>query len=268
MIPQLHENRNGLLRVWDHPNDETDYVIGIDVAEGRKKDRSASERRGVVSYSDSRPDYSAMVVLEVETALHAATWHGYIPPDALATCAAALGYYYNTALLVPEINGPGIAVITKLAETIQYPNLYRSRVFNVMDRDPHSPSLGWRTDAHSRKILMVRIHEMLASDSIFTRDKVLISELRTMEFDDAGTERARGRNKDDCVLALAMALQGRHEAVGSGFSRKERPKLPPGERMSQEIWDRVKQKQASHERHRTGRLFTGWTPRARSSYRR
>lgn len=268
MQPHLHENRNGLLRIWDHPVDNTEYVIGIDVAEGRKKDRSASERRGMASYSDSRPDYSAMIVIELESSQHVATWHGYIPPDALATIAAALGFYYNTALLVPEINGPGIAVITRLAETIQYPNIYRSRVFNVLDRDPHNPALGWRTDAHSRKILMVRIHEMLASDSIFTRDRMLISELRTMEFDDQGTERARGRNKDDCVLAFSMALQGRYESIGATGRKVEKLKITDREAMDKAVWDKVKLKQEAHEHRRTGRLFTGWAPRARSSERR
>jgi len=267
MQPILLQDRNGLLSIWDHPLDGHGYVIGIDVAEGKKRDRSTAEKRGIVSYSDSRPDYSAMIVLDAETAQHVASWHGYIPPHLLATVAAALGMYYNTALLVPEVNGPGIAVITSLTETIQYPNIYRTRVFNVMDRDPHSPQLGWRTDQHSRKLLMNRIGEMLETGYLFTRDKDLIGEIRTMEFDDQGVERGRGRNKDDRVLALGMALQGRFESIG-GFKVDTKPKPSTEELLNQQAWDYVKrQQEKGHGNRGSGRLFAGWAPRARASFR-
>lgn len=269
MEPKITANRNGSFRIWDHPADKRPYVAGADVAEGRKRDRTTAERRGIISYNDSRPDYSAIIVLDEETAQHVASWHGYVPPNVFATICAAVGHYYNTALLVPELNGPGLAVVTSLDETIRYPNIYRSRVFNVMDRDPHNPRLGWQTNEHSRKILMNRINEILLTGLAFTRDRALVAELRTMEFDDNGKERGRGRNKDDRVLALAMALQGRYEAVG-GLWQDKPPKLTTEEALNKQAWDFIRRQQENRSgRSSSGdRLFAGWAPRARARVRR
>lgn len=260
MIPVLTQDRSGNFQMWDHPTDGREYVAGADVAEGKKRDRSAAERRGQIGYGDSRPDYSSITVIEMETGQHVASWHGYLPPDQFATTLAAVGYLYNTALLVPEINGPGLAVITRLSETIRYPNIYRSRIFNVLDQDPLNPSLGFRTDMHSRKILMLRVHEALNSDRLFTRDRRTISELRTMEFDDSGVERGRGKNKDDCVFSLALALQGRYDAIG-GSQPIVKKQMSSTEAFESRIWDRVEDKQKRIEdarRRLGGGLYSGW----------
>lgn len=257
MKPTLVQDMAGALKVWDHPRDGMDYVIGIDSAENKRRDRSAIERRTKLIYADQRPDYSAAVVLETLSGLHVATWHGYCPPDEFSTIVAALGFYYNTAFLVPEINGPGFALVTRLSETIRYPNIYRSTAFNVMDRDPLAPSWGFRTDAHTRPILITRVHEVVNSSQLWTRDAELVSELRTMEFDDAGVPRARGRNKDDRVFALALALQGRHQSInqtgGLNAGVAKSPTTYEG-RIWQQVNDRVEN---GSYRHRSP--MPGWS---------
>jgi len=249
--PVLTTDRAGLFRIWDHPNEDVEYVIGVDVAEGRKKDRTQADRRRIGSYGDSRPDYSAAIVLEVESGLHVATWHGYLTPDEFSTVTAAIGYLYNTALIVPEINGPGLVVVTRLSETIRYPNIYRTRMFNVLDRDPFGSQFGWRTDQHTRSLLIARIHEALNNGKLFTRDQRLIGELRTMEFDDQGVPRARGNDKDDCVLALGMALQGRAESLGQNQSRGVPKK--PNEAYTDSVWRTVQDRQRRQDERRRSR---------------
>lgn len=255
MKPVLVDDKTGSLKVWDHPQVGTDYVMGVDSAENKRRDRTAIERRTKFSYADQRPDYSAAVVLEVESGLHVATWHGYCPPDEFSVIVAALGYYYNTAFCVPEINGPGFALVTRLSDTIRYPHLYRSTAFNVMDRDPMAPAWGFRTDAHTRPILMTRVHEVVNTGTLWTRDAELISELRTMEFDDNGTPRARGKNKDDRVFALALALQGRHQLVnqtgGLHGHVTNRPKTYD-ERVWQQVSERIEHGSNRHHGPRPG----------------
>lgn len=265
MNPLLTESPSGALRIWDEPRDHVQYVAGIDVAEGIKRDRSHFARRATVQYADERPDYSAIVVIELETALHVATWHGYIPPDQLAEIAAAVGMHYNNALLVPEVNGPGIAVVTALSERIRYENIYRSMAFNQLDNDPLQNRLGWQTSVVTRKILIARIYEQINHDRLWTRDAKLIDELRTMEFDDAGVERARGRNKDDLVMALALALQGRYTAASqTGFM--EQKKVPTERSYDKQVWDFVKAKQNGTNRDPRALFARGG--RRRSDYLR
>lgn len=268
LTPVLSDAPSGNLRIWEHPTDRDEYVVGIDTAEGRVRDKGTMRRKVAVSYSDARPDYSAAVVVEKQSGIHVATWHGYIQPDQWATICAAIGWYYNTALLVPELNGPGLAVVTKLSETLLYPNIYRSRMFNVMDMDPLKPSHGWRTDQHNRKILMLRVHEALASGQQITKCSSMLSELRTMEFDDQGVERGRGKNKDDQVLALALALQGRYESLAGG-ARDEGSDRPRD--YESRVWDVVlekQQRQAERGNLRSGGVAPRWPsgprpPRAR-----
>lgn len=244
MIDQLAVERVqsgiGKVGIWQEPLEGGVYVIGADVAEGKMRDRQMFRNLAAVK-TVSRPDYSAACVVEVESAQHVASWHGYMDPSEYAVSLAALGLYYNTALLIVEVNGPGIAVVERLDKDLRYPNLYQSKVWGRVTDDPLSTQMGWRTTQESRQLLIARCHEMLNSDRLFTRDQSLINELRTMEFDEAGVPRARGKNKDDRVFALGLALQARYEMLYGTLTTPEeqRPesRLKPEDRA---MWDIVR----------------------------
>lgn len=213
MKPILTEVRAGHLRLWEMPLDGHEYVVGVDVAEGKIRDRSASARRKLYSYSNEQPDYTSATVVDLETGKHVASWHGKISPDQFVGPLVALAKYYNQALLVPEVNGPGIVIVIGLRQAA-YPRVYRSKVWIHVDRDVVQDELGWRTSATNRPLLIARVSEWLQHPGM-TRDAGLVDELRTMQFDASGTPRARGHNKDDRVFSLALALQGRHELLSS-----------------------------------------------------
>ncbi len=213
MNPLLTVIPSGRLRIWDHPRDGCEYVIGADMAEGRVRDRSANMRRKLFSYSNEQPDYTAACVIERTSALHVASWHGKVQPDQFVTALFALGLYYHGALIVPEVNGPGVVLVDGLMR-LGYPALYRSRVFNYVDQDPLRDEMGWRTTNINRPLLISRVAEALTIHGI-TRDAKLVDEMRTMEIDANGVARARGHNKDDRVMAFALALQGRSESLTS-----------------------------------------------------
>lgn len=262
---QLTADPTGPLRIWDHPTDGREYVAGLDASEGKKRDRTALQRRGLAFYSDQRVDYSAICVIELESGMHVATWHGYVPPEELAGIAVAVCVYYNNALLVPELNGPGLAVVTRVTETLRYDNVYRSTMVNMIDMDPLLPRYGWQTTTASRKILMMRVGEALAEGGLFTRDEKLVSELRTMEFDDQGVERARGKNKDDCVFAYALARQGRYTAIVTD-DKRPKPAANPERAFDAKVWAMVKQMREQREQRTHGTngyrpVRTGGLPR-------
>ena len=245
-VPVLSESPTGSMKVWDPPCDDREYVIGVDVAEGKVRDRTALQRRTNINYGSKRPDYSAAVVIELITGLHVASWHGYVPPDEYAGTVAAMGMYYNDALLTVEMNGPGISVLSRLTETLAYDNMYRSRLWNVIGQDPTKPTFGFQTNPSSRKQLMMHVHAAINSNQLFTRDALLIDELRTMEFDEAGVERGRGSNKDDMVLAFALALEGRY---ASGSQVAPPPRTPANDRRGYDdaVWRKVKALNQDHE---------------------
>lgn len=235
----LAENAAGRLRVWDEPRPTAKYVIGIDVAEHRVKDRLMT--RGRPALGIDRPDFSCGIVLEMETGQHVATWHGPIEVSEFSVVCAALGLYYNCALLVPEVNGPGIAIVDNLVKRFQYPQLYRSQIVNIIEGDPFGYEWGWRTTASSRPLLVSRIQETINYGRLFTRDFELVKELRQFQYDEQGTPRARGRDKDDRVMALGMALIGRAAMMYGTLDFGRQPdKMSRLSHDDQNVWRRVK----------------------------
>lgn len=250
--PKLVHSPSGKLRIWREPTGSEEFVIGADTSEGKVRDRGSGKSRLGSSIMTDRPDRSAAVVLEKETGEHVATWHGWIDPVEFAVCLAALGFFYNTALLVPEINSMGVAVVAKLTDDLQYPRIYRSRVVAQISADPLSNAFGWRTTQSNRPLLIARIHEQLNTGQLWTHDPVLIDELRTMEYDDIGVPRGKGKNKDDLVLALGMALQGRYELLHGQLDEpeEENPDVDPETRR---IWDLVQRNLNGMDRSSPGR---------------
>lgn len=235
----------GKVQVWGEPLIGHSYVAGIDVAEGKIRDRGLMKMKP--GLDNERPDYSCAIVIDQETTQHVASWHGYMEPIEFSFACAAIGIYYNQALLVPEINGPGLVIVETLSKTISYPNLYRSKVVNRIDHDGLGSEFGWRTTQTSRNLLIAAIQRALMLGTLTTMDEGLVAELRTMEFDEQGVARARGRKKDDRVLALGLALQARDEMVSTGAAfalPAEQSKLPPDDRYMWALIHEHKKRQA------------------------
>lgn len=238
----LHPTEFGHFEVWDEPLENRTYVLGMDTAEGKERDigglkaSARARRRG-------KRDYTAGIVIEAHTGQHVATWHGTIPATDWGYVGAAIGIYYNTALIVPEVNGPGLEVTNTLSRRINYPNLYVNKLFGNIEGDDISGKWGFRTNQQTRPLLISRVEEQLNARRLFTRDQKLVKELRTMEIDDTGKARAKHPNHDDLVLALALALQGRDELLqnvqGPGAGRDDDlADLPARDRR---IWERKRE---------------------------
>lgn len=235
------ESPGGKLRIWDWPDPQRRYVIGADAAENVVRDRAMLGAKATFNYLDDRPDYSAAIVLDMESQKHVATWHGWEDPGDWAVTLAALGYLYNTALIVPENNSIGNAVLHVLTRQIRYPSIYRSRQFNVIGAGL-TQEWGWRTTTNTRGILIRNVQDLYGARIPFTRDEQLVEELRTMQYDERGTPRAKGKDKDDLVFALALALQGRNE-YHSGTLVQQTNAEPIT--RDQQVWAKVQQRKAA-----------------------
>lgn len=250
--PAFIAARSGSLQVWDWPTAKGEYVIGADAAEGRVRDMGARKiKPGTDLMFRDRPDYSAIIVIERESGRHVATWHGYLEPTQWAAVLVAIGRHYNTALIVPEINGPGAAAIDVMVRVFRYPKLYRRKVWGRdLSADWSTGEWGWSTQTNTRHFLIQRVHEWLKG-APKTRDAGLVRELRTMEVNPrTGEARAMGKHKDDRVMALGMALQGRYEVM-HGSIGAESP--VPDSRLDgydRRVWDHIQRQQERSDRAR------------------
>lgn len=244
MSASLLESRHGRLRIWEQPGSGYRYVCGIDIAAGKVKDKVKRARQDIVSYSDDRPDYSAIIVLEMETANHVATWHGHQDTYNFSWTCQEIGVLYNHALLVPEATGLGIGVIERLVRDFNYPNVYQSKRWNQVDfDDPFDNRYGFSTTAQSRPLLIDQVTQAVETGTLRTYDERLVRELQTMEVDDNGVARGRGKNKDDLVMALGLALQGRHELLTGSTIRSSESPYQDLSHHDQEVWRKIKERQ-------------------------
>lgn len=204
--PVLREVDQGRLRIYRKPEPRLLYTGGIDPSAG---DGPALPRPG-----DSGSDPTPIVIVNRMDLWVDAVWWGRSPPETLAEHSAALGRYYNTAMLNPEVNNHGISLVARLDEI--YPNIYwRLTDPDSATRQP-GDKLGFKTTSITRDYLINNVRVYLRQRLGRIPDPQLVAELEWMVYvpNATGTrERAdhpRGKT-GDCVIALGLALAAHKE---------------------------------------------------------
>lgn len=178
-------------RIYVEPELGADYVLFGDVSEGVANDGSA-----------------ATVLNRRTKAVVATWWSNTVAPGDFGAVMAALGFFYNRALLGVERNNHGHAAIERLTAGLPdikcYPNLYTGPDERV----------GWVTNTASRAIMWDELATAIRDGSAYTPDAATLSECRSLIRDTDGKPRARGKStrskdasRDDRFVAWAGAWQ-------------------------------------------------------------
>lgn len=186
--PVMQPSESGYLKVWKKPTPSGIYIIGADIAEGIKDG-----------------DFSCAQVLDRRSFEQVAVWHGRKDPDIFGRELNRIGYYYNQALLAPERNNMGIAVVLVLRE-LDYPNIYiREKVGEITDT--LTPEIGWRTDTKTRPMLIADLQKVIREKSLILHDEHTVMELLSFQYDEGGHAQASQGSYDDRVMALGIAVE-------------------------------------------------------------
>lgn len=180
---------NGRLKVYQHPIQGREYVIGADVAEGLKKG-----------------DYSVADVVDTTTMQTVARWRGHIDPDQFGEILAALGTMYNYALIGVEVNNHGLTTVQKLRD-IFYTNLFKREKGYDEDFEEPTSHLGWKTDMRSKREAIDDLIKLIREGVIQDKDKEFLREAFAYVRDDRGRTNAEEDEHDDTVMAKAIAYQ-------------------------------------------------------------
>ena len=206
--------QRGRLAIYKMPEPGHDYTIGADVAAGVEGG-----------------DYSAAVVYDRMTSEVVAVWHGHISPIEFANQLIRLGFFYQQALLAPEITGGhGFSVIAEIKSQF-YPRIY---VYQRVDkiRNTITNFLGWETTFRTRGLLLDTMHWALGNHEIMIWDQQVIQELREMRYGQDG--KAVGMRYDDLAMAVMIALRAHVEMPMTETGLPPRLK-PPRERHGPEV---------------------------------
>lgn len=185
-VERFDERGGGPLSVWQPPNPNRRYVIGVDVAEGL-----------------DHGDYSVAQVLDCHTGDQVAKWKGHLPAKEFGFEVGRLGFWYQTALIGVEANNHGGSTIDALVE-INYPRLYRRRTINEISQR-YTIKWGWLTNSSTRPLMIDDLDQALRDGAITIHCKQTLSELRTFIRNEKG--KLEGSPHDDEVMSLAIAVQ-------------------------------------------------------------
>lgn len=185
---------------FEEPDKACEYVAGADTA-------------------DMGGDYSVLKIINVTKRREAFAYRARCGVDHFARVCDVWGKKFYDALLCPELNNHGRAVIMYLESPESlYPNLYYEETprHNVLGLDVKIKRVGWLTNASTKPVMMDHLKFALEGDSqedaenflpsLLWLDEALLNETLTIESRDGKIEAVAGEH-DDNVIATALAIQ-------------------------------------------------------------
>ena len=207
--------RLSTLKIWEEPIDTAYYVIGADPAYGSSDWADRFCIQVFRCYADGMEQVAEFATPEMNTYQFA--W----------VIAHLAGAYKNSTLNL-EVNGPGQAVINELknlrrqasamtgAMGRKLMDVYGSMSNYIWRRNDTlggmSNSIGWLTTSATKERMLSYMKDYFERGMMNVYSLDLIEEMKTI-VRDGGSIEASGRNKDDRVIAAALAAAAYAEQV-------------------------------------------------------
>jgi hypothetical protein len=150
-------------------------------------------------------DGACIQVINRRTLEQVAVWHGHIDPVPFADRMMELGWFYNSAVLNVEINGPGYATIGAILKS-NYPNVWQHR---WMDKSPGkvSTSYGWQMSYHRKHAATGLVIDFLGKKALTIHDRLTYEEMKNFVYLPAGElGPASPQGNDDSVTSYLIGI--------------------------------------------------------------
>lgn len=180
----------GALHIWKEPIPGREYIIGVDSAEGQGEES----------------DNSCFEVIDQLTCEQVAEFYSNTCPiHTFTQILAMVAKTYETALVIAESQGPGLAVLSKLEHDFHYENIYSTM-------QGKKESTGIKTTKSNRPLFLETLHTRLINKSIIVKSKRFVKELGTFIYNKQ-TKRAEAEKgyHDDAIMAMSLALYAKEE---------------------------------------------------------
>lgn len=200
--PEFYVEQTDEYEQYEKPANGHIYVAGADSAQG---------------LSDG--DYSVLAIICVTCRRQAFRYRARVNVDKFFHVCDYWGRLYNKALLAPEVNNTGHAVILGL-QAMQYPYLYlETPIKNSilgLTKTSNNRQHGWNTNTVTRPVMLEQIRQAVEGNfdddennfmpEIAISDQIFLRECLTFHNVDGKLEALAGKH-DDCIFAWAIALQ-------------------------------------------------------------
>ncbi len=184
------ENEDGPLMMWEKPEKDYDYMLGVDVGGGSDDgDPSVIE---VFKVPKGQP-----ILVQV------AEWWDICDPVVLAGKVISLATYYNMATVSPEINNHGLTLLNEVKN--HYFNIYRWQYFDRYGKYLTN-KLGWETNMSTRPLLCDYTSACLNADILIIRSRELAGEMMSFIKRASQGGEADAGCYDDRVMAFMICI--------------------------------------------------------------
>lgn len=193
-VSRAQEEPLGLLCVWEGPQFDGQYTIGVDTADGVGADRGVIQ----VLKSGGKTEADELV----------AEWAGNATQLDMAPILFGVAQLYSPqeeALLAIELNR-GDTLQHEIRMKYGWSNLYRMRFMDRV-RQTMSSRLGWYTDSQSRPKMLSRGIQWVRDRKLRINSPWLANELADFEYSPETQKMKAAVNRhDDRVIAAFIAL--------------------------------------------------------------
>lgn len=167
------------------------YVVSADIAEGE-----------VNTFTEG--DMTVVHVFDHQSGMQVATHASRMDLHDIALWLYMVGLYYNEALLAPECNDMGVAVVDALHKEYRYRRLYKRRKLDrIADKVEKKP--GWKTDKVTKPALEATFGEALSEGTHGLRDPRTARELSVYVITERGRHEAQHGEHDDRLMSAMIA---------------------------------------------------------------
>lgn len=173
-------NPDGALQVWKMPRPRDKFLIGADVAEG--------VREGC---------YSVAKVFNRSTWECIAQWRGWIDPGAFGQILCDLGFFFNNAVLVPEMNNHGWATIERIKSN-HYPHLLNTR---ELWPEGEMEKWGFPTNEKTKNLIFSALNNSIEDRTYIEHDILTVQEMQALVRDEKGKIVSNDKYLDTCIAA-------------------------------------------------------------------
>jgi hypothetical protein len=195
--------------------------------------------------SDYEPDYCAAEVVSLSNHQVAELHIGMTDPESFAEEVAALGYFFNEGLVMPEVGcqGAGVGMMYRLKDVYHNLGVWEDLYHPTVRK---KKSIGWEANLRTKGILIgkaVRLvqhgaglyqtevnPEIHKQPRLVIRSQALLGEMSTFAQLKNGSFGARA-GKDDLVIAFCLALLALKDYAKQGKPLPQNTKRLPQQDM-------------------------------------
>lgn len=204
---KFSEDPNGTLIVYQMPVPGKAYAVAGDPAEGLEDG-----------------DNSAASVLDKDFN-QCAVYAGKMDPDTFGEFLVKLGKFYNNAVIAPEVNNHGHAVISAIK---------RKKYFKIYKRDGAAEELGvdvldkvgWHNNVKTKMQMLDELKGAFRDDVIKINCEATLREMMTVVYEEDGNIIVKGKDRTVCLGISIQAIkqattEGQHKAKVPGKNEEK-----------------------------------------------